>query len=360
MGGIVLFSDSHFANRTAFGKFESNAEFPGCNSRFHVIAKAFRAAVKYANDNNCESIFILGDVFHDRGVIDVPVYNGVYQLFREATEQSIRLVIYPGNHDMVDMRAMHSDKHLHSLFAFERLAHVYDQPTIVQTAYFPVAVLPYSNSSKGVIYKAEQMVKKMSGDIKMLMLHHSVNKAITGPHEWVMPHRLDVDSLPEDYSHIWSGHYHFHQQVMSEDNKRRLWYVGAPVHHDFGERTYVPGFVHVMPDGKWQHIENTESPKFKVISTSDIKDFDEVATSKDYIKIEWQGDMNEIEKIKKDLPENCLVEATNSGVVSVARTSIQTTDSVEGMISKYADAKALVKNPIEIVEHGVILYKGHK
>lgn len=353
MSGIILFSDPHFANRTSFGKIETNSEFPGCNSRFNVIAKAFRRAVEYALKHTCESIFILGDVFHDRGTIDIPVYNAVYQLFKEATGKGIRLVVYPGNHDFVDMRAMHSDKHLHSLFTYEKIANIYDKPTVVETAYFPVALIPFSNSSREVVASAEQLVKIMSGDIKMLMLHHSVDGAVTGPHEWVMPHKLEVEQLPLEYSHIWSGHYHFHQRVKS------LWYVGAPVHHDFGERTYTPGFIHIHPDGAWEQIENTESPRFQVIETCDpniLKTID----PKDYTSIRWDGNYNEVQEIKSDLTDNCIIEAVHNKVAAKTRTDIETTDPVETMIGKYAHATANIKDPSEIIDYGVRLYKGKK
>lgn len=350
MSGIILFSDPHFANRTAFGKMDSDAEFPGCNSRFHVIAKAFREAVDYAVRNTCEYIFILGDIFHDRGSIEIPVFNGVYQLFKETTGKGIRLAVYPGNHDFVDLRAMYSNKNLHSLFAFEKLANIYGNPTIVQTAYFPVAIIPYSHSSREVIDVSNTLLSRMSGDIKMLMLHHSVNGAITGPHEWVMPHRLDPEQLPEGYSHIWSGHYHRHQKV------KRLWYVGAPVHHDFGERTYTPGFIHVLPDGTWKHIENITAPRFKVVETNNLNDLNGI-DPKDYVSVKWKGDTSEIEKAKDGLSENCIVEIHGTSF-SKARTDIDTTDPVETMINKYASAK--FDDPTEVITHGVRLYKGKK
>ena len=361
MSGIVLFSDPHFCNRTAFGRIDSKAEFPGCNSRFHEIAKAYRAAVDYAEENNCESIFILGDVFHDRGSIDVPVYNGVYQLFRETAEKGITLRIFPGNHDTVDLRAMHIDKHLHSLFMFEKLARVYEKPSIVQTAYFPVCVVPYSNSGRTVIDVTTQLADKMTGDIKPVLFHHSFNDAVTGPHEWVMPHKLDANDLSEKFTHKFSGHYHLHQKIAGN-----LWYVGSPLHHDFGERNYNPGFIHLLPDGSWGHIENKVSPRFQVITTSDPKDLENISLT-DYTSVKWEGNIGEIEKIKDTLPENCIIEYSNNtgkNTTFLTRTSIKTTDNVESMIEKYADTKATMASTPEqlkeLVEHGTNLYKGTK
>ncbi len=352
MGGIVLFSDPHFSNRSAFGKFESNSEFPGCNSRFHHVAKAFRTAVDYAVDNDCESIFILGDVFHDRGMVEIPVYNATYQLFKECTSRGIALRIYPGNHDLVDLRAMHVTKHLHSLFMYEKIAYVYEKPTIVDTAYFQVLVAPFSNSSAYLLDATTKLADKMSGDIKMLMLHHSVNGAITGPHEWVMEHRLDAKAFSDKFTHKWSGHYHFHQEVEG------LWYVGGPVHHDFGERNYVPGFIHVSPDGTWKHIENVEAPRFQVIETKDPLDLTNIP-SNNYVSIKWTGDIGEIENLKKTLPENCIIEFKNTVTLMPARTTIKTTDAVEDMITKFAKAKlTAVSDSDEYTKHGITLYKG--
>jgi|ERR1035438_7082652 DNA repair exonuclease SbcCD nuclease subunit len=361
MSGIVLISDLHFANHTAFGHIDPKAEFVGCNSRFHEIAKVYRAAVDYAEENDCESIFILGDIFHDRGQIDIPVYNAVYQLFKETAGKGIRLVVFPGNHDCLDLRAMHVDKHLHSLFAFEKLAFIFEKPSIVQTAYFPIAVVPYSNSGREIITATNTLADKMTGDIKTIMFHHSFNEAITGPAEWVMGHALDAKDLSEKFTHKFSGHYHLHQKVTGN-----LWYVGTPIQHNFGERKYNEGFIHLLPDGSWRHIENIVSPRFQVITTSDPKDLENLSVT-DYISVKWEGSIGDIDKLKDTVPENCVIEYSSSGkgTTFLTRTSIKTTDAVEDMIETYAKNKypvsgmpGMVEDENNIIEHGKNLYKG--
>ena len=359
MSGIVLLSDLHFANHTAFGRLDTKAEFIGCNSRFHEIAKVFRSAADYAEENDCESIFILGDLFHDRGFIEVPVYNGVYQLLKETAGRGIRVHIFPGNHDCLDLRAMHIEKNLHSLFMFEKIAYIHEKPTLVQTSYFPVAVVPYSNSGREVLAVTERMADKMSGDIRPVMFHHSFNEAVTGPAEWCMPHALDAKDLSEKYTHKFSGHYHLHQKVTGN-----LWYIGTPIQHNFGERNYTEGFIHLLPDGSWKHIENTVSPRFQVITTSDLKDLENISLT-DYTSVKWEGNIGDIEKIKDTLPENCIIEySNNSGknTTYLTRTSIKTTDAVEDMIEKYTQGKTamLSNSPThqDLIDHGMHLYKG--
>jgi hypothetical protein len=673
MSGIVLISDTHFDNRTGFGKYLTNPEFPGCNNRFHEIVKAFREATAYAIKNDCEAIVLLGDIFHSRGMISIPIYNGVYSLFNEVSKQ-IPLIIYPGNHDYVDLKALHADKNLHSLFTYEKTVKLYDKASLVQLENFDLGIIPFSPVKDDLLFNAIDLKKNLrKNKANMLCLHHSVAGAVTGPHEWKMPHELQVNEIPEwDYtfcvdtktealtkqgwvaydklqegtliasandlgvfswepiqkmnifpnykgdmvhyggkkhspldhfstpnhtmliatknsknnlvwkkclakdvnvmassrtsssdwigtyeapnldilkdknqedlaelfgwyvsegtrdkrnfvlcqskeknpikynqikdliirlgfhasehkfmirissptlanwfesifgngcqnkklpdwvknwpkpllqklletmilgdgstrnknggcstyhttssqlatdvqeialkigwsvtSHdrmkknrtkrvwdltlvkkdirglgkyretikeytdlVWcptvstglwfsrrngrviltgnSGHYHSHQQIGN------LWYVGAPLHHDLGERTYKPGFVHVFPNGSWKHIENKTSPRFVSLET-DSHDLISKLDPSNYNVVKWTGEITEGDKLR--LNENMVVNNKPSSSKIVSRTSISTTEDPEEMIKKYANAK--IKNvEQDLIKYGIKLYKG--
>lgn len=335
-GGIVLYSDSHFDNRSSFGLYESNPEFPGCNSRFHEIAKTFRNALDYAVKNSCEAIVILGDIFHTRGHIAIPVYNAVYRLLEEASSRKMPLYLYPGNHDFVDLKAMHADHSLHSLFMYGSMSKLIDKPSLVETDSFALGIIPFSLDIEAISLASQQLYPFASKRLKpntkqtILMLHHSVDGAITGSHEWKMPNRLNVSDLYQGWDHIFSGHYHKHQNI------EKLWYVGAPLQHDFGERTYTPGFIHLLADGSWKHIVNTSSPKFVIMETEDSKDLSAL-DSHNYNVVKWQGE----EKIGESLREttNALVEIQPPSLHKIARSDIRTTDSIEDMFKKYIKAR---------------------
>ena len=352
-GGIVLFSDPHFDNKSSFGVYTSNPEFPGCNSRFHEIAKTFREAVSYTKTNGCEAMFVLGDIFHTRGNISVPVYNAVYRLFREATSSGVSLFLYPGNHDFVDLRAMHTKHSLHSLFMYGSVCTLVDQPTLVETDSFAVGIIPFSMDLDAITLASQQLYPSASKLLRpntkqtALMLHHSVNGAVTGPHEWQMPNRLNVADLNQSWDHIFSGHYHKHQNVD------KLVYVGAPLQHDFGEREYIPGFIHVYPDGSWKHVENNASPRFVITETEDSS----VISSLDnhnYNVVRWYGEEKAGEKLREST--NALVEIKPPSLHKIARSDIKTTDSIEDMFKKYIKARTgSVSNTL--LKKGLAFYK---
>ena len=335
-GGIVLYSDSHFDNRSSFGQYTSSPEFPGCNSRFHEIASTFRSAVAYATQNDCEAIFVLGDIFHTRGHVAIPVYNGVYRLMEEASSGNIPIYLYPGNHDFVDLKAMHAEHSLHSLFMYKSVSRLIDQPSLVETDSFAIGIIPFSMDLAAITLASHQLYphtsKRLKPNIKrtVLMLHHSVNGAVTGPHEWQMPNRLNVEDLNQSWDHIFSGHYHRHQFVD------KLIYVGGPLQHDFGEREYIPGFIHLMPDGTWKHIENKVSPRFIITETEDSSIVSNL-NNHNYNVIKWYGEEKVGEKLRD--VTNALIEIKPPTLKKIARSDIQTTDSVEDMFKKYIKAR---------------------
>jgi len=352
-GGIVLYSDPHFDNRAQFGKYESNPEFPGCNSRFHETAKSFRSALAYANANDCEALFILGDIFHTRGHVAVPVYNGVYRLLEEASKGTVPVYIYPGNHDFVDLKAMHAEHSLHSLFMYGSVCTLVDQPSLIETDSFAVGIIPFSMDLDAITLASQQLYpwasKRLRPNTKQtaLMLHHSVNGAVTGPHEWQMPNRLNVADLNQSWDNIFSGHYHKHQSI------EKLVYVGAPLQHDFGEREYIPGFIHLLPDGTWKHIENIASPRFVITETEDSRVISTL-DNRNYNVVRWYGEDKEGEKLREST--NALVEIKPPSLKKIARSDIKTTDSVEEMFKKYIKARTgTVSNTL--LKKGLTFYK---
>lgn len=356
MSGVILFSDTHFSNRSAFGRFESNPDFPGCNSRFHHIARTLINALDYAKKNDCETFFILGDVFHERGVIQVPVYKAVYDILDQ--QRNFPVYMFPGNHDVCDIRAMYSDKGLNSLFAFDKQFEglettVASEPyKWASMSFASIVMLPFSSNEKKLVEMSYSMLPKKDGKLRVLMLHHSFTGASSGPHEWKMPNAIDIDDLCPDYDLIFSGHYHKHQTLVGKKNI--LTYVGSPLQHDFGERTYTPGFIHLLPNGSWKHIENDFSPKFDIIETSNPDDLLLMSSFRnDYVSVKWTGDSELLKDIK--LSDNIILDTTPQSSTVEVRTSIKTTDSVEEQLQKYVEVKA--DGSKEYLDKGISLYK---
>jgi DNA repair exonuclease SbcCD nuclease subunit len=349
MAGIVVVSDTHFSNRKQFGKMLASPVWKGCNSRFHYIGYAFQLAFQYALEHDCEAIVVPGDIFHERGLLKVPVYNAVYEIFYQIANQSkVKLIIMPGNHDMVDVRAMHGSEGLHSLFAMNAMTVVADRPSHIPLDDFQLFMVPFCSDPDEVISNALSIPRSFkTGKPSVLFLHHSIEGAETGPSNWKMPHELKVehiDALGFDLN--ISGHYHKHQKMSD-----RTIYAGALLQHDFGERNYTPGWLHVLPDGTWTQIENKWSPRFMELETDCSSDIDQVANSMDYWNIIWKGDSTE--KARWKGVEDASISFKKSGPEgAVLRSQITGKDSAQDMVSKYVKVKTGQDDP-SLVEYAM-------
>lgn len=343
MAGIVVVSDTHFSNRKQFGKTLATPVWKGCNSRFHYTGYAFQLAFQYALEHDCEAIVVPGDIFHERGLLKVPVYNAVYEIFDQIANQSkVKLIIMPGNHDMVDVRAMHGTEGLHSLFAMNAMTIVADRPSHIPLDDFDLYMVPFSPDPKEVVANAKSIFRKaQSNPLKpaTLFLHHSIAGAETGPSNWKMPHELTPDDLQLGFDLVISGHYHKHQVLP-----HGIVYAGALLQHDFGERDYTPGWLHVLPDGTWTQIENKWSPRFMELETDCSSDIDQIANSMDYWNIIWKGDSSERARWK-GVEDASISFKRSDPEGAVLRSQISMKDSVPEMVPKYVKVKTGQDDP---------------
>jgi DNA repair exonuclease SbcCD nuclease subunit len=185
--------------------------------------------------------------------------------------------------------------------------------------------------------------------INILALHHSVHGAVTGPHEWKMTEELKEEEITGPYDIVFSGHYHKHQTVG------KLTYVGAPLHHDLGERDYKPGIVYVNPDGSWEHIKNTVSPRFTMVEAKEESDII-FKNTKDYKVIRWKGSPAKGYALINKYPKS-LIEIKPETVDTPTRTTMETTDSVDDLLEKFVVHK---KGKVEekLLEIGKKIYDG--
>lgn len=353
MAGLVVLSDTHFSNRKQFGKTLDSPVWKGCNSRFHQIGFAVQHAFEYALKNDCEAIVVPGDVFNERGFIQVPVYNAVYEIFDQIANQSkVKLILMPGNHDMVDVKALGGSEGLHSLFAMNNMTIVAEKPSWVPLDCFDTYVVPFNSNISSVLEDAKKIYSAQPDPRKpsILFIHQSIEGAESGPTNWKMPHELKVSDLQRlGFDLVISGHYHKHQLLAND-----IIYVGSLLQHDFGERDYTPGFMHVLPDGTWKHIENRISPRFVKLITNDVNKVNALNPN-NYNSVEWTGD----DPSGMAVVDNTLMTHTPEIETRVIRSTIKTTDSLREMIAKYVEIKTGDKNP-DLVDYLVDKYEGAK
>lgn len=334
-GGLVVISDLHFGNHKQWAnEVTDTTEFPGCNSRMYNIVYAVRAAVDFAVKHEAEAIIVAGDIFHERKVIEVAVFNAVYSLFHEISEK-VPLFIIPGNHDMVDLHALYGDRGLVSVYPFKNFCNVIYKPTLIDLKSFNVGLLPFNMDVKKVIESSSTLYSNIDKTkFSVSIYHHSFDGAVFGGHQFKMPSPLKISDLPTFDLNL-SGHYHFAQTLKSKNNS--LTYIGSIVQHNFGEATYNPGFLYIEKSGKWTHIPNGTSPKFKIYEAeklSQIKDYKDT----NYNLIRWSGSTKEGSELKERY-KTAFVHSKPKEEVSKIRTTIESTDSPDKILKKYVDVK---------------------
>jgi DNA repair exonuclease SbcCD nuclease subunit len=348
MSKIVVVSDLHLSNRKSFAKQLTNPEFSGCNSRFHEIAAAFRWAVDKALEVGAEALIVPGDIYHERGVIPIPVLNAAQKLFKNAASK-IPLYLMVGNHDVVSSVATGAEQELHSLFVSKDICNVIAFPATMELDSFHLSFIPFTPSREATIAQSQELFKKAKKSKKptISFFHHSFDGALTGPHEWSMPFALKPDDIP-DFDLNTSGHVHMAQNVG------KIRYMGTLIQQDMGERTYPVGLTIIDSNAKYTHVENKISPRFVISEATSTKDIDKLKKD-DYNYVQWDGDPEEGAALRGN--DNLMIEILPQAMTAVKRTTITTVDSVEDMITKYAKAK--VKNPQKkLIDYGINLFRG--
>lgn len=350
---IYTISDTHLSNRKGFAKELQENEFPGTNSRFNEIIKAIRCCADQAIDADAEALVIPGDVFNERGILSVAVYTAAYKVFEDISKK-IRLIFSPGNHDMVSSVALHGEEGLHSLYGFKEFADVAHKQEFYETDSFTISMIPFIPSKEGTIAASQQLFQRVKRIKKfsLVFYHHSFEGAESGPINWSMPYPLTFEDIPA-FDGKYSGHIHKHQTVGPAKNG--LVYVGAPLHHDAGERHYKPGWLKIDSEGTYKHIENITSPRFVLAEVRSLKELDALR-EEDYKVVRWLGDVEEGQKVR-DSTDNVRVEISPKSSGFKSRSEISSSDTFEDMAKVYIKSK-LGKIDNELLKYGVDAFNG--
>jgi DNA repair exonuclease SbcCD nuclease subunit len=336
MSKIYVISDTHINNFVQFNSGTVVSEYSGINSRCNNILNAIKDCAKQAIAEGAEALIIPGDVFHTRGILPVAVYNAAYKTFQEISKK-ISIIFTPGNHDFVSSTTVGSDEGLHSLYGFKEFAVVAHVPEHFVTDSFSISLIPFIPNKDGTVAAAEKLykiAKKEKGKFHLVFFHHSFKDAETGPINFKMPYELEYTDIPA-FDGKYSGHLHKHQRVGPANTG--LVYIGGPVHHDVGERNYVPGWLSIDNKGTYTQIENKVSPRFVVLETDSEKELNKLNAS-DYKVIKWTGEEAVGYKLRGS-KENIKVEITPKQSKVLSRSTISSTDSVENMARKYMESK---------------------
>lgn len=263
MSKALIFSDLHIHNHK-----DRVDRLQNC---IDVLNWVFDEAAK----NNCEYIFFLGDLFHERAKIDVRNYLKTFEVFmnhmiRDAADRDMYLLV--GNHDMYHKERWDINS-VKPLSAIPRV-HIVDAPTQIKIGGRKIDWLPHTENP---VKELCDLKNKNSGSGDILLGHISVHGALLnvcyGTKADVIV-EFDGDMIPvdvnvfDDWKMTFLGHYHASQMIGD-----KVEYVGSPLELNFGEAFQQKHLIVLDLDTlDKKYIVNDFSPKHLIVSPKDIKD----------------------------------------------------------------------------------------
>ena len=194
---------------------------------------------------NIKDIVVLGDLFHDRKVVNIATLNRTYNMLKSLNMFNIILLL--GNHDTYHKH----HKHPNAPVIFESLSHVniIDELEIIEN----VAFLPWTTEKVDI-------------------------SAITQP--FLFTH-IEIDGFPITYKSNFFGGYsknvfdHFKKVISGHlhipSNKGNILYCGAPFHLTFSDKGSTCGY-YIFDNGKIRFIENSDYSRYVRVTTEDKVD----------------------------------------------------------------------------------------
>ncbi len=270
----IFTADLHISNRLPHSKPIGN----GVTDRLQDVISLLKRINKKAKQSEAEATFILGDTF-DRSTIDAVTLTNTTKAI---VNTKVPLYILPGNHDANNIRG---DRFI--VEAFGAIKHnliYYLNGILSPRSWLNFIPIPFTTISEAElrIKEAKNNIDKKS--VNVLLFHNSV---LGCNHlEWTCDEGLDSELLTTGFSYAFGGHFHEYQLFGKKNNGM---YVGAPLHHNFGDRGRKAGYwiVDFYKSGKItrKFIEG-KAPTFHITTKLEIED---IWKKGDYLRIEIES-----------------------------------------------------------------------
>lgn len=263
---FLIFSDFHAHN---FKYGSTKVPIPGLgglyNSRLADSIAVLDEIREYAVENEIDTAFFCGDLFHRRTAVSTDVRHAVVDRLHKFVDDSITLHMIPGNHDMGDRKG-----NVHSMMGLGELSDYIFTHTEVEMVHIPRAdinfvFVPYSDNIEDARLSL-QMAGKFADICEfplVLMAHLGMQGAKVGSDYVLINHSdVTVSDVPHDkFAACFFGHFHEHQRLFGNG-----WFVGATHQHNWGDSGGSRGFLHAtLEDGKVTFKQvKTSAPEFVV------------------------------------------------------------------------------------------------
>lgn len=270
----MILSDLHAHNWTRFATTLPD----GTNSRYADLWRVLDEAHKLMRKERVGTLLLLGDLTHRRYYVNFSIYTPLMEwLLRLQREEDIKVIALVGNHDV--------ESHGHHSLGPLRAAGIYviDRPEYVMIDghgwyYF----VPYMDGE--AVAEAFRAGANYTARNGIAFGHYALDGTVL-TNEYAVPTALRHSDL-DGFEQVILGHVH----APSVD--RKVTYVGAPLHFDFGDSG--PRFAWLLHDDGSLRSERLHGPQFVTTTYPRIP-----ATTMDgYLRV-LNAPANEFEDIKR-------------------------------------------------------------
>ena len=268
---FLITADLHYDLYLGLAKVDET----GLTSRAKDVSKVVKQLFEYAKENEIKTLFILGDVFHNRqkNLIPIDLYNLVFKDLEIFADHNIDLFILVGNHDQVA-----KGSHRNALTPFNNIAMVVSHPTVLSIEGIDFFFLPHEeytesiDSLNNLITENNQRYSKSGIVVPRIQLGHCGIEGgkLTG-FDTESKEPISLGALRTDeFLACYYGHYHISQKLS--ENAR---YVGAPLQHSFRDIDNKCGFWDIVVkqnNSNWEVVEKfipTDAPEFHYCDAKD-------------------------------------------------------------------------------------------
>lgn len=239
--------------------------------RLHDCIKVLDWVFLQAAEHDCEYIFFLGDLFHERAKIDVLNYLRTFEVFMKHMlegNHNRQVYLLVGNHDMYHKERwdVNSIKPLTAIPGVD----IVQAPLTLHVAGRKISWLPHTENP----IKELEALKTDNADL--LLAHIAVHGACTNTFYGIKADVIveyDNDMIPinadmfQDWPMVILGHYHGAQRLR--DNVE---YIGSPLQLSYGEAFQQKHVMILDLDTmKRTYVVNDFSPQHLIVTPQDIE-----------------------------------------------------------------------------------------
>ena len=329
------------------------------NNKFfkNHIFETFNELIVQCKKFNCSLIVIAGDIFDTKDIISVEALHITAVLIRRLVNlHDLKIVIMPGNHDMVYRR----DSSVTLLSNFEDIKniHVFSEYGKVYVRDKLLHILPFTHNLEEELRAIDTDPDKTN----ILVGHFGVSgfKLHENAPDYINTGKGDIDyesNLLNKFDRVFLGHYHGYQ------TNDHVTYVSAPLQSKHLDNLSKHGFVfYDIYKNIHIFVDNIKTPQFITI-TLNKENLDKILELKDHyvrLVITKRISKHSLLKLTKKILKNNhdlkiqykLIEETKFGTIEGWReiTYENTEDLLSNFISEMYNKKMLKYDKKELME----------